>query len=70
MIYILYIIKIVIAVRVTKPRIPAHIAKNYEEMEIGKAQLLLAKETLLLKEKESETNMILEKIRAETEKEV
>ena len=44
--------------------------QNYAKMELGKADLLLAKETLKLKEKEGETKRILEKIAAETDKEV
>ena len=41
----------VIAVRVTKPRVPASISDNYENREVEKTKLLIAKESQKLSEK-------------------
>jgi regulator of protease activity HflC (stomatin/prohibitin superfamily) len=56
----------IIAVRVTKPRIPENIQQNYEKMEAEKAALLTAKESQKVKEKEAESDKLIEMIKAET----
>jgi len=56
----------IIAVRVTKPRVPDNIMVNYEKMEGEKTLLYIAKESQKVKEKEAETEKLLEMIRAET----
>ena len=43
------------AVRVTKPKIPETIRKNYEEMEAEKTKLLIAQQKQKVVEKEAET---------------
>lgn len=45
----------IIAVRVTKPRIPEQIRRNYEAMEAEKTKLLIAVETQQVVEKEAQT---------------
>jgi len=45
----------IIAVRVTKPRIPEQIRQNFERMEAEKTKLLIATEAQKLAEKEAET---------------
>ena len=37
--------KVVIAVRVTKPRVPQSISENYENREVEKTKLLIARQT-------------------------
>ena len=49
----------VIAVRVTKPHIPENIRYNYEKMEDEKTRLLIARESQLVQEKESETQKVI-----------
>lgn len=60
----------IIAVRVTKPKIPSSIKQNYEKTEAEKTKYLIAKETQLVSEKESETDKILDKMEAEIEAEI
>jgi len=45
----------IIAIRVTKPRIPDHIRKNYEAMEAEKTKLMIAMQAMKVAEKEAET---------------
>eukprot|EP01104_Vermistella_antarctica_P015436 TRINITY_DN5081_c0_g1_i2.p1 TRINITY_DN5081_c0_g1~~TRINITY_DN5081_c0_g1_i2.p1 ORF type:complete len:315 (+),score=87.37 TRINITY_DN5081_c0_g1_i2:132-1076(+) len=45
----------IIAIRITKPKIPASISKNYESMEIEKVKLQIAKEAQKVVEQEAET---------------
>jgi len=45
----------IIAIRITKPKIPDHILKKYEEMEAEKTKLLVAIEAQKVAEKEAET---------------
>lgn len=45
----------IIAVRVTKPRIPEQIRRNYETMEAEKTKLLIAEQTQKVIQKEAET---------------
>ena len=45
----------IIAVRVTKPRIPDQIKRNFEQMEAEKTKLLIANEAQRVAEKEAET---------------
>eukprot|EP01116_Phalansterium_solitarium_P023848 TRINITY_DN8549_c0_g1_i1.p1 TRINITY_DN8549_c0_g1~~TRINITY_DN8549_c0_g1_i1.p1 ORF type:complete len:317 (+),score=72.05 TRINITY_DN8549_c0_g1_i1:66-1016(+) len=45
----------IVAIRITKPRIPAAILKQYEEMEAQKAQLLVSIQAQKVAEKEAET---------------
>jgi len=56
----------IIAVRVTKPRIPEGIQMNYEKMEAEKSTLYIAKESQKVKEKEAETEKLLQMTRADT----
>jgi hypothetical protein len=67
-----YIYKInpVIAVRVTKPRIPEKIKENYEQMEGQKTKYLIEIERQRVLEKESETLRKQTIIKAQTEAEV
>jgi len=46
----------IISVRVTKPRIPEQIRRNFEEMEAEKTKLLIATEAQMVAEKEAETD--------------
>ena len=41
----------IIAVRVTKPKVPASISENYENREVEKTKLLIIKEQQKVKEK-------------------
>ncbi len=43
------------AVRVTKPKIPENIRRNYESMEAEKTKLLIAEQRQRVVEKEAET---------------
>jgi len=45
----------IIAIRITKPKIPAAILKNYEQMEAEKTKLLVSIEASKVVEKEAET---------------
>lgn len=55
----------IIGVRVTKPKIPEVIRRNYEEMEAQKTQFLIAVEHQKVVEKEAETERRRSKIEAE-----
>jgi len=57
----------IIAIRVTKPRIPESVRKNYEEVETGKTRLLIEKQKALVAQKEEETSRIRATIQAEKE---
>ena len=65
-----FFIFLVIAVRVTKPRIPENIRSNYETMESEKTKYLIASERQKVVEKESETLRKQNIIRAQSEAEV
>lgn len=56
--------------RVTKPRIPENIRRNYEEMESEKTKFLIANERQKVIEKEAETTRKQNIIRAQSEAEV
>lgn len=56
--------------RVTKPRIPENIRRNYEEMESEKTKFLIANERQKVVEKEAETTRKQNIIRAQSEAEV
>jgi regulator of protease activity HflC (stomatin/prohibitin superfamily) len=58
------------AVRVTKPKIPEAIRKNYEQMEAEKTKLLIAQQKQKVVEKEAETERKKAVIEAEKLKEV
>jgi len=60
----------IIAVRVTKPRIPETIRKNYEDMEKEKTKLLIASQRQLVALKEQETLAKKEVIEAQKRKRV
>ncbi len=60
----------VISVRVTKPRLPKQIVDGYEKAESEKAQLLVVREQLRVREIESETVKLLAKITEEQQSEV
>mmetsp|Transcript_4388 Transcript_4388/g.10507 ORF Transcript_4388/g.10507 Transcript_4388/m.10507 type:complete len:315 (+) Transcript_4388:187-1131(+) len=60
----------IIAVRVTKPKIPEVIRRNYEEMEAQKTQFLIATERQKVVEKEAQTDRVRAKIEAEKAAEV
>eukprot|EP00286_Rhodomonas_abbreviata_P006084 CAMPEP_0181330404 /NCGR_PEP_ID=MMETSP1101-20121128/23883_1 /TAXON_ID=46948 /ORGANISM="Rhodomonas abbreviata, Strain Caron Lab Isolate" /LENGTH=260 /DNA_ID=CAMNT_0023439661 /DNA_START=193 /DNA_END=975 /DNA_ORIENTATION=- len=60
----------IIAVRVTKPRIPEVVRKNYEEMEAQRTQFMIAIERQKVVEKEAETERRKAKIEAEKKAEV
>lgn len=60
----------IIATRVSKPRIPDKILKDYEEMERQRTQLLITTENQKVIEKNSETTKKLALISAEQEKEI
>jgi len=55
----------IIAVRVTKPRIPDRIRANYEAMEAEKTKLLIATETQKVAQKEAETERLRATIAAD-----
>jgi len=60
----------IVAVRVTKPRIPESIRANYEEMEREKTKLLIAQQKQRVTLKEAETDAKKEVIEAEKQKRV
>ena len=60
----------IIAIRVTKPRIPHDILKNYEQIEAEKTRLKVAEQTQKLVEMEAETQRKKEVIEASKEAEV
>eukprot|EP01117_Protostelium_nocturnum_P011882 TRINITY_DN4339_c0_g1_i1.p1 TRINITY_DN4339_c0_g1~~TRINITY_DN4339_c0_g1_i1.p1 ORF type:complete len:277 (+),score=91.02 TRINITY_DN4339_c0_g1_i1:122-952(+) len=55
----------IVAIRITKPRIPDSILKNYEQMEAEKTKLLVAQQTQKVVEKEAETEKMKATIEAE-----
>ena len=57
----------IIAIRVTKPRIPIDILHNYEKIESEKTRLKVAEQTQKLSEKEAETKRKLAVIEADKE---
>lgn len=61
---------LVIAVRVTKPRIPENIRANYEAMEAEKTKYFIAIEKAKMLEKEAETIRIQNIIKAKGDAEV
>lgn len=61
---------LVIAIRVTKPRIPDNIRSNYEQMESEKTKFLISIERQKVAEKEAETQRIQNIIKAKGEAEV
>jgi len=60
----------IIGVRVTKPRIPEHIRRNYEEMEAEKTKLMIATERQKVLEREAESHKKQELIKAEADAEI
>eukprot|EP00828_Plagiopyla_frontata_P004848 TRINITY_DN11848_c0_g1_i1.p1 TRINITY_DN11848_c0_g1~~TRINITY_DN11848_c0_g1_i1.p1 ORF type:complete len:280 (-),score=42.29 TRINITY_DN11848_c0_g1_i1:269-1108(-) len=58
----------IISVRVTKPIIPRNLILNYEQRELSKAELIVQKERQKVIEKESETQKLLVKIEADTQR--
>jgi len=60
----------IVAIRVTKPRIPERVRKNYEEVEQQKTSLMVATERQNVVRKEEETSRLKAKIQAEKEAEV
>ena len=63
-------LKSVIAVRVTKPRIPKNVQRNYEDLEEERTKLLIAVEKQKTLERQAETSKLQQVIRAETEAEI
>ena len=60
----------ILSIRVTKPRIPENIKKNYEEIEAAKTQYLIASENQKVKVQEAETFKKQEIIKANSRLEV
>ena len=60
----------IIAVRVTKPRIPEQIRKNYEQMEAEKTKLMIETQRQKVVEKNAETERKKATIQAQQEKDV
>lgn len=60
----------IISVRVTKPRIPDQIKRNFEAMEAEKTKLLIATEAQRVAEKEAETDRLRATVMAEKEADV
>jgi regulator of protease activity HflC (stomatin/prohibitin superfamily) len=60
----------IVAIRVTKPRIPEKVRKNYEEVEQQKTSLMVAHQEQLVVVKREETARLQAKIQAEKEAEV
>lgn len=60
----------IIAIRITKPKIPQTISRNYEQMEAEKTKLLIATQAQKVIEKEAETDRKKAKIEAEKVAEV
>jgi len=60
----------VIAIRITKPRVPPAIIKNYEQMEAEKTKLLISIESQKVAEKEAETERKKATIEAQKNAEV
>jgi regulator of protease activity HflC (stomatin/prohibitin superfamily) len=60
----------VLSIRVTKPKLPATIMKNYELMEAEKTKLMIAAQAQKVSEKEAETQRLLANIEAKKVAEV
>jgi regulator of protease activity HflC (stomatin/prohibitin superfamily) len=60
----------IIAIRVTKPRIPRNVLENYERVEEEKTRLMVATQQQLVSQKEGETTRMIAKMKAEREMEV
>eukprot|EP00347_Sterkiella_histriomuscorum_P008464 403344998 len=60
----------IIAIRVTKPRIPDNLLKNYEKIEGQKTQLLIAEHEQKVQQKKAQTIRLERKIEAESQAEV
>lgn len=60
----------IISVRVTKPRIPEPIRRNFEQMEAEKTKLLIAEQAQKVIEKEAETERKRRTIEAQTEADI
>lgn len=60
----------VVSIRVTKPRIPEGIRKNYEAMEAEKTKLMVATQAQKVQQKEAETEKMKATIEAEKQREV
>jgi len=60
----------IIAIRITKPRVPPAITKNYEQMEAEKTKLLISIEAQKVTEKEAETDRKKATIEAQKHAEV
>lgn len=60
----------VLSIRVTKPKLPAAIMKNYELMEAEKTKLMIAAQAQKVSEKEAETQRLLANIEAKKSAEV
>ena len=60
----------IIAIRVTKPRIPESLLKNYEKIEAAKTQLLIAEQDQRVKSKQAETKRMEARIDAESQAEI
>ena len=60
----------IIAIRVTKPRIPKHIQQNFEEMESQKTEVLIAEQKQKVAEKVAETERKRKNIEAQAFAEV
>jgi regulator of protease activity HflC (stomatin/prohibitin superfamily) len=60
----------VVSIRVTKPRIPDSLMKNFEEIEVKKTQLLVQFEKERVAKKEEEISRYLAKVQAQKEAEV
>lgn len=56
----------IIAIRVTKPRIPDSLLKNYEKIEAAKTQLLIAEQEQKVKQRQAETKRLEARIDAES----
>lgn len=56
----------IIAIRVTKPRIPESLLKNYEKIEAAKTQLLIAEQEQRVKQRQAETKRLEARIDAES----
>jgi erlin len=60
----------VVSIRVTKPRIPESIRKNYEAMEAEKTKLMVSTQAQKVAEKEAETDKMRATVEAEKQREV
>lgn len=60
----------IISTRVTKPRVPASVMANYEQVETERTKLLIANEARKVIETEAQTEQLMAKIAAQTEADV